>query len=145
MLGVEVGARALHMRSVSRWDSDKGRNPHKNRMRVAIADDARRPWDTSSSSTGNAAPAARFTGQNVRGLPQLELECVAQFMKEQRRLVACLMEKWRVKPAGWESEEMDGFLIIHHGETARSCNRGYRPSDSVHRVSTPGAGPRRVA
>ena len=28
---------------------------------------------------------------------------------------------------------MDGFLVIHHGETAR------------HRVGTPGAGPRRVA
>jgi len=45
-------------------------------------------------------------------------------MKEQRLLVTCLMETWRVTPQGWESEEMDGFLIIHHGETARLCNRG---------------------
>jgi len=45
-------------------------------------------------------------------------------MKEQRLLVTCLMETWRVTPQGWESEEMDGFLIIHHGETAKLCNRG---------------------
>ena len=73
---------------------------------------------------GNAAPAARLTGQNVRGPSQLKLEKVVQFMKEQRLLVTCLMETWRVTPQGWESEEMDGFLIIHHGETARFCNRG---------------------
>ena len=52
---------------------------------------------------------------------------VAQFMKEQRFLVTCLMETWlRVTPEGLESEEMDGFSIIHHGETARSCNLGRR-------------------
>ena len=49
---------------------------------------------------------------------------VAQFMKEQRFLVTCLMETGlRVTPKGLESEEMDGFLNIHHGETPRSCNR----------------------
>ena len=32
---------------------------------------------------GNAAPAARLTGQNVRGLSQLKLVKVVQFMKEQ--------------------------------------------------------------
>ena len=36
--------------------------------------------DTSSFLTGNAAPAARLTGPNVRGLSQLKLEKVAQFM-----------------------------------------------------------------
>ena len=72
----------------------------------------------------NAAPAARFIGQNVRGLSQLKLEKVVQFMKEQRLLVTYLMETWRVTPKGWESEVLDGFLIIHHGETARSCNHG---------------------
>ena len=64
----------------SRWDPGKGRNPHGSRMRVAIADDARRSWNTSSSLTGNAAPAARLTGQNVRGLSQLKLEKLVQFM-----------------------------------------------------------------
>ena len=49
----------------SRWDSGKGRNPHKNRMRVVTADDGRRSWDTGSSLTGDAAPAARLTGQNL--------------------------------------------------------------------------------
>ena len=83
----------------SRRDSDKGRDPHKNRMRVATTDDGRR--SRSSFLTGNAAPAARLTGQNVRGTPQLKLEKVAQFM--------------------------------------------LRPSDGVHRVGMPGAGPRRVA
>jgi len=36
---------------------------------------------------GNAAPAARLTGQNVRGPSKLKLEKVVQFMKEQRFLV----------------------------------------------------------
>ena len=27
-------------------------------------------------------------------------------------------------PQGWYSEDIDGFLVIHHGETAQSCNRG---------------------
>ena len=73
---------------------------------------------------GNAAPAARLTGQNVRGLSQLKLEKVLQFMKERRLLVTCLMETWQVTPQGWYSEDIDGFLVIHHGETAQSCNRG---------------------
>ena len=69
---------------------------------------------------GDVAPAARFTGQNVRGPSQLKLEKVAQFMKEQRLLITCLMETWRVAPKGRKLEEMGGFLIIHHhGETAR--------------------------
>ena len=45
----------------SRWDSGKGRNPHKKRMRVATADDGRRFWDTSSFLIGKAALAARRT------------------------------------------------------------------------------------
>jgi len=51
-------------------------------MRVAIADNGRRSRD--SSLIGNAAPAPRLTGQNVRGSSQLKLEKVVQFMKEQR-------------------------------------------------------------
>jgi hypothetical protein len=105
-----------------RWGSGKGRNPHENRMRVATAADGRRSRD--SSLIGNAAPAARLTGQNVRGLSQLKLEKVLQFMKERRLLVTCLMETWQVTPQGWYSEDIDGFLVIHHGETAQSCNRG---------------------
>ena len=85
----------------SRWDSGKGRNPHKNRMRVATTDDSRRSWDNSSFLTRNAAPTARLTGQNVRGHSQLKLKKVVQFV--------------------------------------------LRPSHGVHRVGTPGAGPRRVA
>ena len=73
---------------------------------------------------GNAAPAARLTGQNVSGLSQLKLEKVLQFMKEHRLLVTCLMETWQVTPQGWHSEDVDGFLVIHHGETAKSCNSG---------------------
>ena len=93
---LDVGTpRGTLPKTSSRWDSGRGNNPHKNRMRVATADDGR------SSLTGNATPAARLTGQNVRRLSQLKLENVVQFM--------------------------------------------LRPSDGVHRVGTPGAGPRRVA
>ena len=84
-------------------------------MRVAIADDGRRYRD--GSLIGNAALAARFNGQNVRELSKLKLENVAQFMKEQRPLISCLMETWRLTPGGWESEEIDGFFIVDHGET----------------------------
>ena len=52
----------------------------KKRMRAATAEDGRRPWENSSSSTGNAEPAARFTGQNVREPSQPKLEKVVQFM-----------------------------------------------------------------
>jgi len=45
-------------------------------MRVAIAGDGRRTRD--SSLIGNAAPAARLTGQNVRGPSQLKLEKVVK-------------------------------------------------------------------
>ena len=72
---------------------------------------------------GNAA-AARLTGQNVRGLTTLKLEKLIQFMKSQRLLITCLMETWRVTKQGLEIEEIDGFLIIHHGEPEKSCNRG---------------------
>ena len=34
-------------------------------MRVATADNGKRSWGSSSPLTGNAAPAARFIGQNV--------------------------------------------------------------------------------
>jgi hypothetical protein len=61
---------------------------------------------------------------NVRGLKTLKLEKLVQFMKERRLLTTCLMETWRVTPQGLEFEEIGGFLITHHGETAKSCNRG---------------------
>ena len=73
---------------------------------------------------GNAATAARLTGQNVRGLTHLKLEKLVQFMKERRLLATSLMETWRVTTEGWSTEELDGYLIIHHGETAKSCTRG---------------------
>ena len=91
-------------------------------MRVATAFDVRRSRG-GSSLIGKAA-AVRLTGQNVRGLTTLKLEKLIQFMKEQRLQVTCLMETWRVTKEGLEIEEIDGFLIIHHGETAKSCNRG---------------------
>ena len=70
------------------------------------------------------AAVARLTGQNVRGLTTLKLEKLVQFMKERRLLATCLMETWRVTTQGLEIEEIDGFVIIHHGEPAKSCNRG---------------------
>jgi exonuclease III len=72
---------------------------------------------------GNAA-VARLSGQNVRGLTTLKLEKLIQFMKRQRLLITAIMETWRVTKQEMEIEEIDGFLIIHHGETAKSCNRG---------------------
>ena len=72
----------------------------------------------------DAAQTERLTGQNVRGLTTLKLEKVIQFMKDHRVLVTCLMETWQVTPNGMLEEEIDGFLILHHGETTRSCKRG---------------------
>jgi exonuclease III len=73
---------------------------------------------------GNAATAARLTGHNVRGLTPLKLEKAVRFMKERRLLVSVQMETWIETPQGWTSKEIDGFLVIYHGETAKSCNRG---------------------
>ena len=68
--------------------------------------------------------ATRLTGQNVRGLTSLKLEKVLQFMKKRKVLITCLMETWRVTPDGFEAEELDGFLIVHHGEKEKTCRRG---------------------
>jgi exonuclease III len=68
--------------------------------------------------------ATAFDVRNVRGLLTLKLEKLIQFMKEQRLQVTCLMETWRVTKEGSEIEEIGGFLIIHHGETVKSCSRG---------------------
>ena len=85
-------------------------------MRVAIAYDGRRSRE---SLIGNAAPAARLTGQNVRDILATEARKGGPVHEGAAAPVTCLMETWRVTPKGWESEDMDGFLIIHHGETAR--------------------------
>jgi exonuclease III len=62
----------------------------------------------------------RLQGQNVRGLTPLKLEVTVQFMKDREILVSCLMETWRVTKDGVEFEELDGYLIIHHGESKQS-------------------------
>ena len=87
----------------------QGAEPARKQMRIATAGDGRR--FRGSPFTGNAASAARLTGGNLRGPSQLKLERVAQFMKEQRPLVTCLMVTWRVTPQGLEMEEMGGFLV----------------------------------
>ena len=93
-------------------------------MQVAIATYGGR--SRGSSLIGNAVPAARLTGQNVRGLSHLKLEKVVQFMKERRLLVTCLMETWRVTPQGFVLEELGGFLIIHRKNTCRTPPSSYR-------------------
>ena len=64
--------------------------------------------------------ATRLHGQNVRGLTPLKLEETVQFMKDREILVSCLMETWRETKDGVECEELDGYLIIHHGESKQS-------------------------
>ena len=68
--------------------------------------------------------ATRLAGQNVRGLTQLKLSKVVQFMGDRKISISCLQETWQVTPDGTEILEMDGFLIIHHGEKTKSCKRG---------------------
>ena len=68
--------------------------------------------------------AMRLTGQNVRGLTSLKPEKIIQFMKDRGILVTSLMGTWRVTSNGVEIEELDGFLILHHGEATKSCKRG---------------------
>ena len=66
----------------------------------------------------------KIVSQNVRGFTEEKMEVIIQNMKEKDVQVACIQETWRVTPTGREEETIDGFLIVHHGEKARSCNRG---------------------
>ena len=69
--------------------------------------------------------AERLVGQNVRGLTSLKLIKATQFMQDRGVLVACLQEAWRVTPTGIEIEDLgDGYLVLHHGETTKTCKRG---------------------
>jgi hypothetical protein len=45
-------------------------------------------------------------------------------MKDRGIHAAALQETWAAVPSGRDNEEIDGFLIIWHGETVRSCTRG---------------------
>ena len=45
-------------------------------------------------------------------------------MKDRGIHAAALQETWAAVPPGRDNDEIDGFLIIRHGETVRSCNRG---------------------
>ena len=45
-------------------------------------------------------------------------------MKDRGIHAAALQEAWAAVPSGRDNDEIDGFLIIWHGETVRSCNRG---------------------
>lgn len=68
--------------------------------------------------------ALRLTGQNVRGLTNLKLEKTIQFMRSRDISVTCLVETWKVTPSGVEIQDLDGCLIIHHGESTKTCKRG---------------------
>jgi hypothetical protein len=45
-------------------------------------------------------------------------------MKDRGIHAAALQETWAAVPPGRDNDEIDGFLVIRHGETVRSCNRG---------------------
>ena len=69
--------------------------------------------------------AERLVGQNVRGATSLKNAKATQFMQDRGVLVACLQETWRVTPTGIEIEDLgDGYLVLHHGETTKTCKRG---------------------
>ena len=79
--------------------SGKGRNPHENQMRVAIADECRNSRGTLfdwESRAGRAAHRSErektLTAEAGKGGPE--------FIKEQRLLITCLMETRRVTPQG---------------------------------------------
>ena len=66
----------------------------------------------------------KLVTQNVRGLTDEKMEMIIHNMKKKEIHVFCVQESWRVTPGGIEEETIDGFLILHHGERERSCNRG---------------------
>ena len=66
----------------------------------------------------------RLVTQNVRGLTNEKLEMIIHTMKDRGIHAAALQETWAAVPSGRDNEEIDGFLIIWHGETVRSCTRG---------------------
>ena len=71
-----------------------------------------------------AQTSMRLVTQNVRGLTPEKLEMIIHTMKDRGVHAAALQETWAVVPSGRDNDEIDGFLIIWHGETVRSCNRG---------------------
>ena len=76
--------------------------------------------------------ATRLAGQNVRGFISLKLKKVDQFMMDRAILLACLIETWQVTPNGCETQELDGFPIVHHGEKEKICRRGRNDMANIH-------------
>ena len=66
----------------------------------------------------------RLVTQIVRGLTPQKLEMIIHTMKDRGIHAAALQETWAAVPPGRDNDEINGFLIIRHGKTVRSCSRG---------------------
>ena len=66
----------------------------------------------------------RLVTQNVRGLTPEKLEMIIYTMKDRGIHAAALQKALAAVLSGRDNDETDGFLIIWHGMTVRSCNRG---------------------
>ena len=77
---------------------------------------------------GQHKDAASFTAvtQNLRGLTTEKLEIIIKNMEDKAIDITVLQETWKVTPTGVAIEELGKFIIIHHGETHRTCRRGRR-------------------
>ena len=47
-----------------------------------------------------------------------------ELMKRSGVNIVLLQETWHVTPGGIEVEEFEGYTLLHHGETSKSCTRG---------------------
>ena len=77
---------------------------------------------------GQHKDAASFTAvtQNLRGITTEKLEIIIKNMEDRDIDITVLQETWKVTPTGVAIEELGKFIIIHHGETHRTCRRGRR-------------------
>ena len=78
-----------------------------------------------SGGLPTATANVRVVSQNVRGLlTQERKRKLIELTKRSGINVVLLQETWHVTPDGFEVEEFEGYIMLHHGETSKSCKRG---------------------
>ena len=78
-----------------------------------------------SGGQPTATANMRVVSQNVRGLLSQERKRkLMELMKRSSINIFILQETWHVTPGGVEIEEFEGYILLHHGESSKSCKRG---------------------
>ena len=115
--GQKIKCSRQHFQRLVRGGTRAREGIRKNRLRVATADDGRRPSDNSSSSTGNAAPAAWITGKNREETPTTEAGKGGPVHGSTFRWCSPSGHAWRRTAPGDTSSPLASFSCGNHRAT----------------------------